>query len=376
MIEKKRIEIFPKHMGFFPYMFLVYLLFPIYHLSQASGWKLVIGSGMLIVFITTYRQLYFVQRTFVFWACIQMILILLFALFYNPFMIFFGFFTASAMGFAPSKKVFRLLLCLLIVMLGAFVFVNVNQLTTTSLVNIVPMFILMLLTPFGMRNFNQKKILRNQLNEANEQIKDLVKREERQRIARDLHDTLGHTLSLITLKSQLVEKLIVKNPERASAEAKEITQTSRTALKQLRELISDMRMITVEEELEQIKAILQAANIELEVKQEASSGSLSPIEQNIVGMCLREAVTNVVKHSKATRCIVSVLESQGELILTVEDDGIGLADQNHDGNGIRGMKERIALIDGFVELGTINPGTLLTVKVPVVIRTGKDEVKA
>ncbi|WP_318582259.1 sensor histidine kinase [Bacillus paranthracis] len=376
MTEKKRIEIFPKHMGFFPYMWLVYLLFPIYNLTQVSGWKLVIGSGMLIVFMITYRQLYFVQKTFILWACIQMILTLLFALFYNPFMIFFGFFTASAMGFAPSKKVFRILLCLLVVMLGVFVFINMNQLTPTSLVNIVPMFILMLLTPFGMRNFNQKKMLRNQLNEANEQIKDLVKREERQRIARDLHDTLGHTLSLITLKSQLVEKLIVKNPERASTEAKEITQTSRTALKQLRELISDMRMITVEEELEQIKAILQAANIELEIKQETSASLLSPIEQNILGMCLREAVTNVVKHSKATHCTVSLLESQGELILTVKDNGIGLADQNHDGNGIRGMKERIALIDGFVELGTINPGTLLTVKVPVVIRTGKDEVKA
>ena len=66
-------------------------------------------------------------------------------------------FTASAMGFAPSKKVFRVLLCLLVIMLGAFVFVNMNQLTPTSLVNIVPMFILMILTPFGMRNFNQKK---------------------------------------------------------------------------------------------------------------------------------------------------------------------------------------------------------------------------
>ncbi|PGO31494.1 sensor histidine kinase [Bacillus cereus] len=376
MIEKKRFEIFPKHMGFFPYMWLVYLLFPLYNLTQVSGWKLVIGIGMLIVFIITYRQLYFVQKTFVLWACIQMVLTFLFALFYNPFMIFFGFFTASAMGFAPSKKAFRVLLCLLVVMLGAFIFVNVNQLTIPSLVNIVPMFILMLLTPFGMRNFNQKKMLKNQLNEANEQIKDLVKREERQRIARDLHDTLGHTLSLITLKSQLVEKLIVKNPERASIEAKEITQTSRTALKQLRELISDMRMITVEEELEQIKTILQAANIELEVKQEANSSSLSPIEQNILGMCLREAVTNIVKHSKATECIVSVLESQGELILKVEDNGVGLENQSHDGNGIRGMKERIALIDGLVELDTINPGTLLTVKVPIVIRTGKDEVRA
>ncbi|KMN43041.1 sensor histidine kinase [Bacillus paramycoides] len=375
MIEKK-FEVFPKHMGFFPYMWLVYLLFPIYHLTQASGWKFIIGSGMLILFIITYRQLYFVNKTFVLWACIQMILIFLFALFYNAFMIFFGFFTASAMGFAPSKKVFRVLLGLLITMLGAFIFVYFKQLTTTSLVNIVPMFILMLLTPFGMRNFNQKKMLKNQLNEANEQIKDLVKREERQRIARDLHDTLGHTLSLITLKSQLVEKLIVKNPERASIEAKEITQTSRTALKQLRELISDMRMITVEEELEQIKVILQAANIDLKIEQEASASSLSPIEQNIVGMCLREAVTNVVKHSKATQCTVSALESQGELILKVEDNGIGLADQNHDGNGIRGMKERIALIDGFVELDTINSGTLLTVKVPIVIRTGKDEVRA
>ena len=96
-------------------------------------------------FIITYRQLYFVQKTFILWACIQMILIFLFALFYNPFMIFFWLFTASAMGFAPSKKVFRVLLCLLAVMLGAFVFVNMNQLTPTSLVNIVPMFILMLL---------------------------------------------------------------------------------------------------------------------------------------------------------------------------------------------------------------------------------------
>ncbi|EOP62445.1 two-component sensor kinase YocF [Bacillus cereus VDM021] len=376
MIEKKQFEIFPKHMGFFPYMWFVYLLFPIYNLTQVSGWKLLMGSGMLMIFVITYRQLYFVKKTFILWACIQMVLIFLFALLYNPFMIFFGFFTASAIGFAPTKKVFRVLFGFLIVMLGAFIFVYVKQLTTTSLVNIVPMFILMLLTPFGMRNFNQKKMLRMQLNEANEQIKDLVKREERQRIARDLHDTLGHTLSLITLKSQLVEKLIAKNPERASLEAKEITQTSRTALKQLRELISDMQMITVEEELEQIKAILQAANITLEVEQKASSSALSPLEQNILGMCLREAVTNVVKHSKASMCTVSIFEAQGELILQVKDNGVGLQAQGHDGNGIRGMKERIALIDGAIELDETHPGMLLTVKVPIVIRTGKDEVRA
>ncbi|WP_243525293.1 sensor histidine kinase [Bacillus pseudomycoides] len=376
MVEKKQFELFPKHMGFFPYMWFVYLVFPIYGLSNESGWRLILGSGMLVIFVIAYRQLYFVKKTFILWACIQMVIVFLFGVFYNPYFIYLGFFTANAIGFTPTKKAFRLLVLSLGTMIVTFVLVYSKNFTLTSIFGSLPMFILMLITPFAMRNFNQKKILRHQLSEANEQIKDLVKREERQRIARDLHDTLGHTLSLITLKSQLVEKLIVKNPERASIEAKEITQTSRTALKQLRELISDMRMITVEEELEQIKAILQAANISLEVKQKASSGALSPLEQNIVGMCLREAVTNVVKHSKATECMVSLFETQGELILQVKDNGVGLQAQSHDGNGILGMKERLALIDGALELDETHPGTMLTVKVPIVIRTGKDEVRA
>lgn len=376
MIEKKQFELFPKHMGFFPYMWFVYLAFPIYGLTNESGWKLILGSGMLVIFVIAYRQLYFVEKTFILWACIQMVIVFLFGVFYNPYFIYLGFFTANAIGFTPTKKAFRLLVLSLGTMIVTFVLVYSKNFTLTSIFGSLPMFILMLITPFAMRNFNQKKVLRHQLSEANEQIKDLVKREERQRIARDLHDTLGHTLSLITLKSQLVEKLIVKNPERASIEAKEITQTSRTALKQLRELISDMRMITIEEELEQIKAILQAANISLEVKQKASSGALSPLEQNILGMCLREAVTNVVKHSKATECTVSLFETQGELVLQVKDNGVGLQAQSHDGNGILGMKERLALIDGALELDETHPGTMLTVKVPIVIRTGKDEVRA
>ncbi|MGG2094406.1 sensor histidine kinase [Bacillus sp. S13(2024)] len=375
MIEKKQFEIFPKHMGLFPYIWLIYLLFPLYYLIGQSSWKLILGGGMLVLFVIAYRQLYFVPKTFMMWACIQLVITFLFSTLYNPYMIFFGFYTANAMGFAPTKKQFRLLFFLLIVMIGSFVLVNMREFTNTSAITAIPMFILMIVTPFAMRNFNQKKILRTQLSEANEQIRDLVKREERQRIARDLHDTLGHTLSLITLKSQLVEKLIVKNPERACLEAKEITQTSRNALKQLRELISDMRMITVEEELEQVKVILQAANISLEVKQEISTNVLSPLEQNIVGMCLREAVTNVVKHSKATKCVIILFEAQGKLIVQVKDNGIGLQ-KNHDGNGILGIRERLALIDGVLELDDIHDGTMLTIHVPIVIRTGKDEVRA
>lgn len=375
MVEKKQFEIFPKHMGIFPYIWLVYLLYPLYSFMGQSGWKLILGGGMLIIFLIAYRQLYFVPKNFVMWACIQLVITFIFSMFYDPYMIFFGFYTANAMGFAATKKQFRLLFFFLIVMMGSFMLVNMREFTNTSAINIIPMFILMIVTPFAMRNFNQKKVLSTQLSEANEQIHDLVKREERQRIARDLHDTLGHTLSLITLKSQLVEKLIVKNPERACLEAKEITQTSRTALKQLRELISDMRMITVEEELEQVKVILQAASISLEVQQETSTNVLSPLEQNIVGMCLREAVTNVVKHSKATECTITLFEEQGKLIVQVKDNGIGLQ-KNHDGNGILGMRERLALIDGMLKLNDVHNGTMLTIHVPIVIRTGKEGVRA
>lgn len=375
MIEKKQFELFPKQMGFFPYIWLVYLLYPLYYLMGQSGWKLILGGGMLMIFVIAYRQLYFVPKNFIMWACIQLVITFLFSTFYDPYMIFFGFFTANAIAFATTKKQFRLLFFLLIVMIGSFMWVNIRVFTNTSAITVIPMFILMIVTPFGMRNFNQKKILRTQLSEANEQIRDLVKREERQRIARDLHDTLGHTLSLITLKSQLVEKLIVKNPERASLEAKEITQTSRTALKQLRELISDMRMITVEEELEQVKVILQAASISLEVQQETNTNVLSPLEQNIVGMCLREAVTNVVKHSKAAACTITLFEEQGKLMVQVKDNGIGLQ-KNHDGNGILGMRERLALIDGVLKLDDIHNGTMLTIHVPIVIRTGKEGVRA
>ena len=90
MIEKKRIEVFPKHMGFFPYMWFVYLLFPIYHLAQASGWKLVIGSGMLII-LSSHTVSFILFRERLFLGLYSNGTHLLFALFYNPFMIFLAF---------------------------------------------------------------------------------------------------------------------------------------------------------------------------------------------------------------------------------------------------------------------------------------------
>ncbi len=105
MIEKKQFEIFPKNMGFFPYVWLVYLAFPIYSLSQQTGWKLVIGSGMLVVFVLAYRQLYFVKRTFIVWACFQMFIAFYLGIFYSPYLIFLCFFYSKCNRICTNKKI-------------------------------------------------------------------------------------------------------------------------------------------------------------------------------------------------------------------------------------------------------------------------------
>lgn len=139
-----------------------------------------------------------------------------------------------------------------------------------SVIFLAPFIIIMLISPFGVRSMNRNQKLEKELDQANEVIKELVKREERMRIARDLHDTLGHTLSLITLKSQLVEKLVTKNTERAQEEAREIQRTSRAALRQVRELVSEMRAISVAEELAEAGEMLRTAEIALEVEGDIS----------------------------------------------------------------------------------------------------------
>ncbi|HZG82396.1 MAG TPA: sensor histidine kinase, partial [Brevibacillus sp.] len=226
--------------------------------------------------------------------------------------------------------------------------------------------------PYGIRSMNRRMELEQKLDEANQHIKELVKREERVRIARDLHDTLGHTLSLLTLKSQLVQRTIASDPERARKEAREMETTSRAALKQVRELVSDMKTATIAEELIHIQQILRAADITFEYMGDSDFSNISPVTQNIVSMCIREAATNVVKHSRATHCIISISQTDEKISITIKDDGMGMDQQTPFGNGLRGMKERLALIDGALDVSTHN-GTVLSIAVPIVKKAERKE---
>ncbi|CAH2714176.1 Sensor histidine kinase DesK [Neobacillus rhizosphaerae] len=336
--------------------------------------KQLIGYGMVLLFLVTYRQLYFPigKRKFTYWLAVQLAIVFMFSMFYHLNYMFMGFFPANFIGWYQEKTAFRRgLLGLVCVQITPFIYHVVQTktfFTPAELIYFVPFLIIILISPFGIRSMNRRMDLEKKLDRANQKIEELVKREERVRIARDLHDTLGHTLSLLTLKSQLVQRLISGDPERARIEAKEMEVTSRAALKQVRELVTDMRAATMAEELPQVQQILRAAGITYEYDGEVDFSMLSPFTQNIVGMCIREAATNVVKHSKATHCSVSIYLSSEKMNVVVRDDGMGVARNKLFGNGLKGMEERLALIDGVLSLSN-NNGAVLEIAIPIVIKS-------
>ncbi len=289
-----------------------------------------------------------------------------------------GFFPASFIGLYKQEKQFKIALAalIIIILLAIFKAGLDADFDPLNLTYIIPFMVVMIMMPFANRSHQKRKELQKQLNAANAQIELLIKREERVRIARDLHDTLGHTLSLITLKSQLVEKLVTRDPVRAAAEASEIQLTSRAALQQVRELVSDMRTTTISEELAETEHILQAAHIQLHISGAAPS-MLPPLMQNIISMCIKESVTNMIKHSAATDCSIRFTLTPSLITVSIEDNGIGLPDNSSDqqyGNGLNGMKERLGLIEGtlLLENGD-SAGCKLTIQVPLTVKTQQQE---
>ncbi|QTD42935.1 sensor histidine kinase [Sporosarcina sp. Te-1] len=365
----KVFELFPKRFGVTPYIFLVYLFMPLFHVIHSEKQSMaVIGYGLLLLFLVTYWSIYnSTEGTSVaWWLSVQMMVIVALTLFYSPYNLLLGFFTSNFIGWFTRKKHFKwavnLFILILILCLGWLYIQN----GLPDILFLLPFLVVMVMSPYGSRQMNERFELERKLDVANEQIKTLIKQEERVRIARDLHDTLGHTLSLITLQSQVIQR-IASNPEKVGIAAQDIETASRSALSQVRELVSDMRYSTIEEELAHMEQILTAGSFELQVEMEGMLTDLSPLQQNIAGLCLREASTNIVKHSKATSCNVQLSVGQGVCTIRISDDGIGMAKASR-GNGLRGMEERLALIEGELLIESEN-GTCLIIAIPLVIKS-------
>jgi two-component system, NarL family, sensor histidine kinase DesK len=216
---------------------------------------------------------------------------------------------------------------------------------------------------FAQRNRTNRKLLR-----AQEEIEHLAKVAERERIARDLHDVLGHTLSVIILKSELAGKLMDRDPQRAGDEIREVEQISRQALSDVRDAIRGYRSRGLEAELAQAKSTLETAGVA--VKCETAKVALPALQESVLSMAVREAVTNVVRHARARHCNLRLEQRNGSCRLEIEDDGRGGSES--EGNGLRGMRERVQMLGGTLDRDS-QAGTRLTITLPLKEVTPKTE---
>ena len=187
---------------------------------------------------------------------------------------------------------------------------------------------------------------------------------ERERIARDLHDVLGHTLSVIVLKSELAGRLVERDPTRAVAEIADVERTARTALAEVREAIGGYRSRGLNAEVEQARRTLDAAGVELSC--ETRPPALPAHEETVLSLAVREAVTNIVRHAQATRCTMRfATTADGFASFEVADDGGTPIER--EGNGLRGMRERVQALGGRFRIESHHAqgqGTTLVIELP------------
>lgn len=209
---------------------------------------------------------------------------------------------------------------------------------------------------FGAQRMRANK----KLSLAKEEIEHLAKVAERERIARDLHDVLGHTLSVVVLKSELAGKLIQNDPARARTEIAEVEQIARTALAEVREAIRGYRSEGLVAEIDRARATLDAAGVTLQCS--STPPKMLPAEETVISLVLREAVTNIVRHAHASLCRITFNDADAKRSLIIEDDGRGGI--RHEGSGLRGMRERIESLGGKVFVESTG-STRLTIQIPI-----------
>ncbi len=346
-----------KENGWMPLIWLMYLIFffidPFTHPTKPLVWVGTAVGG--VVFILLYLQVYTARgrRAAIIIGC--MVLMGIVCSPWNSGAMGFFIYAASAVAWLGSGKRVALQLTIII-----------SILMVENYVLHLPIYFGLMMSFFALTScaanyhFAQKRCAAKKLEMAQGEIEHLATVAERERIARDLHDLLGHTLSLITLKAELARKLVDRDPERAKQEILDIEHTSRASLADVREAISGYRGQGLAAELVRARKTLETAGIV--VDSDVAELPLTPAQETVLALALREAVTNVVRHAEAHQCSVRLQRERDLCTLEIADNGRG-ADAP-EGNGLRGMRERLEAIGGSLQRQT-QAGTRLIIHLPL-----------
>ncbi|HVR09679.1 MAG TPA: sensor histidine kinase [Thermoanaerobaculia bacterium] len=221
-------------------------------------------------------------------------------------------------------------------------------------------------------HFNEVGRTAARLRDSQAQVEQLIRIAERERIARDLHDLLGHTLSVIALKAELAGKLLATSPERAAAEIRDVERVTRDALREVRSAVAGYRSEGLPAELARARLALEAAGVRTEYL--TMPLTLQPAAEAALALAVREAVTNLIRHAGAATCRITLERRGGSAVLEVADDGRGGAREgagSGSATGLLAMRERLAGLGGQLEirpaagLAEGGRGTCLAVTLPI-----------
>ncbi|WP_139008793.1 histidine kinase [Lactococcus lactis] len=349
--------LFPKKYGIQPYIWLIFLTPTIVGLLRYSYWEQILGISLILLFLKAFRDGYVGETSYLTLSfIIQMTVSLILAV--NPWFQTWGIqiFTGFSMGFWNiSAKRFRVFLLIYygvaalcyIEPLVKFGFQGINK---SSIVTIFLVAVFILISPIFSKLMSHNDIM----TEENKALEFRVRQLERERIAYDLHDNLGQTFSTISLQAELASKLIDKKPDMAKIELEKIADNAHESLMLVREIVSDLKSDSLTEIISDKERALNLAGITLIVIGDRTN-FYTPFD-----VILKEALTNVIRHSKASRVAVKFEETDYHYKMTISDNGIGLrnAQPSH---GIMGIKKRIKESGGELFIDSDN-GTTIVIK--------------
>ena len=219
-----------------------------------------------------------------------------------------------------------------------------------------------------MAGFRRLRVVNAELGQARDEIARLAVADERLRFARDLHDLLGHSLSVVALKSELASKVIAEHPEQAAEHLQDIESVSRRALAEVREAVAGYRRPLLSDELAGARSTLAAAGIEVDADPLPARHELPPDAEAVLAWAIREGATNVLRHAGARHVRISLAVDGRDAALELVDDGAGEAPEaeRYAGTGLAGLAERVARVRGRMQAAPHDGGGFrLAVSVPL-----------
>jgi two-component system, NarL family, sensor histidine kinase DesK len=345
-----------------PLVFLSYLVFcfiqPVQSHASWEKWTATIAG--VLCFLALYLTAYFTRGPIARWSILGIVILACALTPLNPGVLGFFIYAAALAGFRfEVKTAYGIVAGLLVITAIEGWALHAGFWMWAYIVPIIAI--------VGVSNIHlaAKKRADIKLRLAHEEIEHLAKVAERERIARDLHDVLGHTLSVVVLKSELAAKLVESDAGRARQEMSEVEQIAREALAEVRHAIRGYRARGLGEELAQARATLETAGVRAECETpdlNALAQRMSAAQETVLALVVRESVTNVVRHARARVCRIRLERSANSYRLEIADDGCGGFE--HEGNGLRGMRERVEALSGDMMRDT-SRGTRLIVTIPI-----------